>query len=329
MPPAGGPTVTVARVLSDWTPDALLALGVAAVAAAYLVGVRVLRRRGDRWSPGRTLAFCSGLGLVVVATMSGLGTYDDTLFSVHMVQHMLLSMVAPVPLALGAPVTLALRTLPRRERGLALGLLHSRASRVLTHPALALGLFIGSTFALYLSPIYPYSLAHGWAHELVHVHFLLTGCLFAWVVLGLDPLPGRPSYAGRMLIVVAALPFHAFLGVTLLSTRAVIAQSHYAALGFSPAAMFADQQTGAGLLWASGEFVGVLLLFTVLAQWMRSEERLAVRTDRNLDRLEAAEAAAVRAERDRREQSEEAALAAYNERLAALHAASGGGPAAG
>lgn len=320
--PAGVAPDLVA-VLRDWSPDPLVALGVAGAAAAYVAGLRALRRRGDAWSAGRTTAFFGGLAVVVVATMSGLGTYDGESFTAHMIQHMLLNMVAPLPLALGAPVTLALRTLPPAPRRRLLALLHSRVARVLASPPLVFGLFIGSTFALYFSGIYPYSLDHVWAHNLVHVHFLVTGCLFAWVVAGLDPLP-RPGHGARMLMVVSALPFHAFLGVAMLTQTSLFAGAHYLRGGRSTDALLAEQRTGAGLLWASGEFIGIGLLFAVLAQWMRSDERLAVRTDRHLDRAEelvsAAEQRSARAAAHaERETQEEAALAAYNARLASLH----------
>lgn len=316
------PAPGLAAIAGDWTVDPLVALGVTAAAVAYLAGVRALRRRGDAWPVGRTIAWYGGLALLVVATMSGLGTYDTQSFGAHMVQHMLLNMVIPLPLALGAPVTLALRTLPPAPRRRLLALLHSRFSRVITAPVVVLPIFVGSTFALYFTGIYPYSLDHVWAHDLVHVHFLASGSLFAWVVAGVDPLP-RPGYGARMLLVVSALPFHAFLGVALLSQTSLLAAQHYEALGRPVAALLDEQHTGAGLLWASGEFIGVALLFTVLAQWMRSDQRLAVRTDRRLDREEEIADSATRV-RDRRraiserDAAEDAALAAYNARLASL-----------
>ena len=302
----GADSFTVATAFTAWSVALPVAVVVGLLLAGYLTGVTVLRRRGARWPVGRTIAWGLGLATVTFATMSGLGTYDDSVFSAHMVQHMLLAMVAPIPLALGAPVTLLLRALPSRSqlRADILRLLHSKLSRALTNPVFAFCLFIGSTFALYFTGIYPYSLAHPWAHQLVHAHFLLSGCLFAWIVVGVDPLPHRPGYGLRMLMVVAALPFHAFLGIALLTQDTVIAQPHYLATGTSLSSLLADQRTGAGLLWASGEFIGLALVFSVLAQWMRSEERTAVRVDRRLDR-------------------EEAALDAYNARLAALAGGSG------
>ena len=287
LPPFGPLTVlTAAR------PQLLPLLVVLVLGGLYLYGVRRLRARGDSWSAGRTISFVGlGLGTFALATMSGLGAYDEDLFSVHMVQHMLLAMVAPVFLALGAPVTLALRTLPRAPRGALLGLLHSRPVRLLTFPAIGWVLFVGNPFALYFSGLYEATLDSRALHELLHVHFLLVGSLFFWPLLGVDPVPGKVSHPFRMLLVTATLPFHAFLGVAIMGVQAdgtgLLAPTHY--LGLHPLEEAVRQQEiGGGLLWASGDLVGLLLLFVMTLQWMRASEREAAREDRRLDRLEAA-----------------------------------------
>ncbi len=288
--------------MGDWTVDPVLFLVLAASAAAYLAGVRTLTRRGDSWSVARTAGWLGGLGIVAIATMSGLGTYDTTLFSVHMVQHLLLNMVAPLPLALAAPVTLALRTLPPRGRAALLAVLHSRVAKVLTSPFVVLPLFVGSMYALYLTSLYGDSLRHAWLHDLVHLHFLVTGFLFAAVVIGVDPIPGRPSHVGRIFTLLAAIPFHAFLGVALLSGSTVLGdgwyESHPRTWGASP---LSDQHTGAGVMWAAGELINLVLLLAAVAQWMSADEREAKRKDRQADR------------------DDDAALEAYNTYLAGLN----------
>ncbi len=267
-------------------------LVVVVLGGLYLLGVQRLTARGDSWPVGRTISFVLlGLGTFALATTSGLATYDDSLFSVHMVQHMTLAMVTPVFLALGAPVTLALRTLPRRPRGTLMSLLHSRVVRVLSFPALGWLLFVGNPFALYFSGLYPLTLQHDVLHEALHLHFLAVGCLFFWPLLGIDPVPGKVSHPMRMLLVMATLPFHAFLGIAIMSVgeqgQGLIASDWY--LRLHPLAeAVGQQQIGGGLLWASGDLVGLLFVFTMLFQWMRASEREAVREDRRLDRLEAA-----------------------------------------
>jgi cytochrome c oxidase assembly factor CtaG len=284
------PGFTVGALLSEARLEPLPALAVLVLGGLYLYAVAVLRRRGDAWAVGRTAAFLTGLAVVAAALLSGLAAYDTTLFGAHMVQHMLLAMVAPVFLALGAPVTLALRTLPARPRGWLLALLHSRVAAVLTFPLVPWLLFVASPFALYFTGWYDATLDSRYLHEVLHLHFLAVGSLFFWPLLGVDPVPGRQSYPFRMLLLAATLPFHAFLGVAVMSVpesgTTLIARDHYLALHPLEQAVF-QQEVGGGLLWASGDLVGLLFLAVTLTQWMRSSEREAAREDRRLDRLDA------------------------------------------
>lgn len=276
------------RLWSAWTWDPVTVIILVTVAALYLCGVLVLRRRGDRWSVWRTVSFCVvGLGALTVATCSSLATYDTTLISVHMVQHLLLSMVAPVFLALGAPVSLALRCLPAFPRRWLLAALHSKVTAVVASPPVAFVLFIASPWALYLSGWYEATLRSVALHDLLHLHFVVVGCLFFWPLLGLDPVPGRVAYPFRMLIVFATLPFHAFLGVTMMTMNTVIARDWYVALGRhrSPTPL-QDQHVAGGILWGSGDLVALMVFGALFAQWVRQSMREAAREDRRLDREE-------------------------------------------
>ncbi len=283
LPPFG-----LARIVTEWGMDPLLTVLTVWVAGAYLVGVRTLRRRGDRWPWPRTLSFVvGGMGTFYVSTSSGLAAYDTTLLSVHMVQHMLLSMVVPLALALGAPVTLALRTLPKRPRSLLLRVLHSRPARVLTFPPLTFLLFVLSPWVLYFTGWYDASLHHPYVHEMTHVHLVLIGSLFLWPLLGVDPVPGRVNYPFRMLLILLTLPFHAFLGLTIMSEDTLIARDWYSALPETwlptPAA---DQHLAGGILWGTGDLVGLVFFVVFFAQWARSSMREAEREDRRLDLME-------------------------------------------
>ena len=287
------PPFSVAALFGDPRVDRWLATALLTVAVAYVCGLARLRKRGAGWPIGRTVAFLGGgVGLVGFATMSGLGTYDDTSFAVHMVQHMLLSMVAPIFLALGAPITLALRTAPKPVRRGLLAALHSRFGRLCSFPLVGWGLFVTSPFALYFTGWYPASLDNEVLHSLLHVHFLLVGCLFFWPILGIDPIPGRQPHPFRFLIVVSTLPFHAILGLSIYNQTTVIAAEHYYGLKLSWLDPVSQQRIGGGLLWSSGEIVGLIMLGVVAGQGMRASEREAVREDRRLDRLEAVQAAA-------------------------------------
>jgi putative membrane protein len=257
-------------------------------AALYLAGVATLRRRGDRWPVSRSVLFIGpGLGSIAVVTMSGIEAYDTTLLSIHMIQHMVLSMIAPIFLALGAPVTLALRTLPRRPRALVLAVLHSRVVKVLTFPLVAYGLFVVTPFVLYFTGLYGVTMHSEFVHEVTHAHFIAVGCLFFWPLLGIDPLPGRWPYPGRALLMFLSTPFHTVLGLTIMQSKTLIGGDWYPSLGLSWVNPFDDQRTAGGILWAGGEIVSVTMLAVLIAQWMRHAEREARRIDRQLDREEA------------------------------------------
>jgi putative membrane protein len=271
--------------------DPWLALALLAAAIGYLVGAVRLVRRGDRWPVLRTASFLiPGLGGIAAVTMTGVSTYDDTLLSVHMVQHMVLSMIAPIFLALGAPVTLALRTLPLPARRLLIATLHSRAAKVLAFPLFAYALFVATPFALYFTGLYRLTMENDLVHELVHLHFLLVGCLFFWPLLGIDPLPGRWPYPGRALLMFLSTPFHTVLGLTIMQTATLIGGDWYPSLHLGWADPAADQGLAGGMLWAGGEFVSITMLGVLVVQWMRNAEREARRLDRQLDREEAARA---------------------------------------
>jgi cytochrome c oxidase assembly factor CtaG len=202
--------------LTTWAWEPLPLAGILLVATLYLAGVSRLRRRGDRWPPGRTVAFIAGgLGTIVFATQSFLAFYDSTLLSVHMAQHMLLSMVAPILLGLGAPITLVLRTTGPGVRRVLMAVLHSRWMRIVGHPVVAGALFIVNPWVLYFSPLYELTLRNELVHNLNHLHFLALGCLWFWSLVGIDPMP-RADHLMRVLAVFVSLPFHAFLGVVLM-----------------------------------------------------------------------------------------------------------------
>ncbi|HEX8348078.1 MAG TPA: cytochrome c oxidase assembly protein [Actinoplanes sp.] len=291
-PDTAPPPFTVEEVFTELHLDSLMTVFLLVAAGVYLYGAYRLRIRGDHWPPGRTIAFLAGgLGSIAAVTITGVETYDTSLLSVHMVQHMVLTMVAPIFLALGAPVTLAVRTLPAGPRGLLLSVLHSRVARVLTFPLVAFGLFVANPFVLYFTGLYRVTLANPLAHELVHVHFILTGCLFFWPLLGLDPLPNRWPYPGRALLMLLSVPFHTVLGLTIMQSRTLLGGDWYPSLGLTWSDPFDDQRVAGGILWAGGELVSITMLGILIVQWIRQSEREARRVDRALDRAEAAEAA--------------------------------------
>ena len=257
----------------------------------YLLGVRTLRRRGDRWPVGRTVAHLGAMTTFYVSTASGYAAYDTTVLSVHMGQHMILSMVVPLALALGAPITLALRTLPGTPRGWLLAVLHSRVAKVLSFPPLTFALYVLSPWALYFTGWYDASLDSVFVHEMMHIHLVTVGALFFWPLMGIDPLPGRVDYPFRVMLVVLTLPFHAFLGVTIMGQDALIGGEHYRELARGPMGSWHpnladDQNLAGGILWGAGDLVGLVFFAVLFTQWVRSSMKEAEREDRRLDRLE-------------------------------------------
>jgi putative copper resistance protein D len=288
--PLDGPP-TLVRLLTDWRFDLVYGTVAIALAVLYLLGVRRLRARGDAWPVGRTIAWLLGCATILIATSSGFGRYAPAMFSIHMETHMMLSMLAPVLLVLGGPVTLALRALPVAgkagppgPREWLLAVVRSPVSRVLTHPVVALALFIGSFYVLYFSGLFDAALEKHWAHLVMNAHFLLVGFLFYWPVIGIDPAPRRLPHLARLGMVFASLPFHAFFGVILMSMQTVIGLQLYQSLGLPwTADLLADQKLGGGIAWAAGEVPLLIVLVALLVQWARADEREARRLDRKAD----------------------------------------------
>ncbi len=250
-----------------------------------------MRRRGDRWPVGRTSAWLGGCAALLVATSSGIGRYGPAMFSVHMAEHMILGMLVPILLVLGAPVTLALRTLPSAGRDgppgpreWLLTAVHSPAARFLTHPLVSLPLFVGSYYALYFSALFPAALPEHGAHVLMNVHFIVVGLLFFWPIIGIDPAPRRLPPMARLGIVFISVPFHAFFGVALMSANEVIGGDFYRSLALPWVAdPLTDQRLGGGLAWAAGELPLLIVVIALLVQWSRQDERSARRDDRRAD----------------------------------------------
>ncbi|BBY76332.1 ABC transporter permease [Mycolicibacterium parafortuitum] len=303
---AGPPTL--ARLLFDWRFDLVFGTAAIVFAIVYLAGVRRLRRRGDAWPTGRVVAWLLGCLVLLLATSSGFGRYMPAMFSIHMIAHMMLSMLAPILLVLGAPVTLALRALPTAGRNAPpgprewlLAALHSRYSRFVTNPFVATALFVVGFYGLYFSGLFDAAAGSHAAHVAMNLHFLLSGYLFYWVVIGIDPTPRPIPHLAKLGMVFASLPLHAFFGVVLMGTQSVLAESFYRSLQLPwNTDLLADQRVGGGIAWAAGEVPLVVVLIALFVQWRRTDERTAKRLDRA-------------AERD-----DDADLAAYNNMLAEL-----------
>lgn len=284
------PPFTLGRGLM-WSADPFFLVACLLGLGLYGWGVVRLARRGDAWSWGRTASFVIGVLTVLLVTCSRLNDYGMVMFSAHMVQHMVISMLSPILILLGAPITLALRALPvaakrgsKGPRELLLMFLHSRYMRIITHPAFTIPLFIASLYALYFSPIFDFLMGSRTGHVVMMCHFLAVGLVFFWPIMGVDPGPHRPGYLMRMLELFAGMPFHAFFGIALMMASQPMVESYKnpsASLGIDA---LADQTAAGGIAWAFSEIPSVLVLLALLFQWHSSEQRQAKRQDRAADR---------------------------------------------
>ncbi len=294
---------TPARILFDWRFDLIFGTAAIVFAGLYVAAVLRLRRRGDRWPPGRTVSWLLGCLALLFVTSSGIGRYMPAMFSMHMAAHMGLSMLVPILLVLGAPVSLALRALPAAGRDDPPGLrewllaaLHSRVSRLLTNPVVATVLFVAGFYGLYLSNLFDTTVSSHAGHLAMNMHFLVSGYLFYWVVIGVDPMPRPIPPLAKVGVVFASLPLHAFFGVVLMGTRKVLGADYYRSLGFSwHTDLLGDQRLGGGIAWAAGEIPLVIVMVALLVQWARSDARTARRLDRAADRDDGADLAAYNA----------------------------------
>ncbi|MFF3732380.1 cytochrome c oxidase assembly protein [Streptomyces sp. NPDC002476] len=283
------PPFTLERGL-QFSPDAFFLIGCLLALGLYGYGVLRLRRRGDAWPVGRTVFFFVGVLSIALVMCTKLNDYGMVMFSVHMVQHMVISMLSPILVLLGAPVTLALRALPVAGRGrtgpreLLLMLLHSRYMRVITHPVFTIPMFIASLYALYFTPLFDFLMESKTGHIAMMVHFLAVGLVFFWPIMGVDPGPHRPGYVMRMLELFAGMPFHAFFGIALMMATTPMVDTYEhppASLGIDA---LSDQSAAGGIAWAFSEIPSVLVLIALVFQWYRSEQRAAKRSDRAEER---------------------------------------------
>jgi len=305
------PPMSLRTLLTEWRPDLFFILVIVVLGGLYAAGVIRLQRRGDSWPWGRTAAWFAGLLVLGIALLTGVGTYSYVLFSMHMVQHMVLSMLVPILLVLGAPATLALRALrPAKQRGdrgpreWLTAFLHGWYARLVTHPGFATPMFVISIYALYFTPLFGTLMQDHLGHVFMNVHFLLSGFLFYWIIIGVDPAPRKIPFLLRIVLLLVAMGFHAFFGVAIMMKSEPLGMEYYGQFEVPWRDSLADDQyAGGGVAWALGEIPTMLVLIALVVQWARDEERTERRRERH----------------SQRGGSEDADLDAYNAYLASLH----------
>lgn len=281
----------VGTLLTVWRFDTFLGAGALVLAALYTLGYVRLRRRGDAWPVGRLIAWLAGCLVLLFVSSSGVKAYGSAMFSVHMAEHMTLNMFVPVLLVLGGPVTLALRALPAHRpdqppgpREWLLWLVHSKFTSFLAHPITAFVLFVGSLYAVYFTPLFDALARYHWGHEFMSLHFLLVGYLFFWGIIGIDPGPRKLPFLGRLGLLFAVMPFHAFFGIATMTMTEIIGGQFYRSVDLPWLASLADDQNlGGAIAWGSSEVPVVLVVVALVAQWARQDRRTATRSDRHAD----------------------------------------------
>jgi len=285
------PELTLDRWFSEWRFDLVWSTVCLVLAGAYLWGVIRLKRRGDNWPILRTLSWLAGLVLLFYITNGAINAYQEYLFSVHMIGHMLLSMGVPVLLVPGAPITLLLRAVAKRNdesRGVrewVLWAVHTPFARLVSHPIFAAVNFAGSLVLFYFTPAFSWSVHDHLGHQWMTVHFLITGYLFVQAIVGIDPGPHRIAYPVRLMLLIGTLAFHAFFGLALMDGAALLLPEWYGAMGRSwGSTPIADQHDGGAIAWGIGELPTAVLTIIVSVQWARSDQRDSKRLDRASDR---------------------------------------------
>jgi len=283
------PEMTPLRLLTAWNFDTLWLVVCGIAIFFYLAGVWRLHRRGDKWPVYRTILWVLGILVLFFITNGGINTYQKYLFSAHMLGHMVLGMMVPVLLVPGAPITLALRAIRKRDDGSRGGrewimlIVHSRYFRFLANPIVAAVLFAASLWLFYYSPLFRWATVDHVGHEWMVIHFVATGYLFVSTLIGIDPVPYRPPYPLRLLILLGTMAFHAFFGLALMTGTGLLLADWYGAMGWGTDALL-DQQAGGGIAWSIGEIPTVSLAIAVAFMWARSDERESKRFDRKADR---------------------------------------------
>jgi putative copper resistance protein D len=279
------PPLTIWSLFTHWTLHAAVLVPWSFAVVAYGRGVGRVRAAGGAWPRLRSVAFAGGAAALLLALSSGIDAYADTWFSIHVVQHLLLTFVAPPLLAWSAPVTLALRALPREEGRRLVRALHTRPVRWLTHPVVGWLAFAAVPFAVHFSGYYDDALRYTWVHASEHLLLFSVGLVYWWPIVGVDPAPRRLDHPARVLSLVMAMPAQSFLALAIYSAPLTLYPGYAArSAPFGPSAL-SDQRTAAALMWVVG---GVFLLLAVMgsiARWKRAEERRELGRERAEARL--------------------------------------------
>jgi cytochrome c oxidase assembly factor CtaG len=290
------PEFTLERYFTVWSFDLIWLLVCLFGVFFYLMGVWRMHKRGDKWPWYRSVLWVSGLALLFYVTNGGLNAYQMYLFSAHMGAHMTLGMMVPILLVPGAPVTLAMRSIAKRQDGSRGGrewilkAVHSGYANVISHPLFATVNFVGSLWIFYYTPVFRWATSDHIGHEWMIVHFLLAGYLFVQSLIGIDPVKTRFPYPFRLVQLLAAMTVHAFFGLGIMSSETLLVADWFGAMGRTwGSTPLEDQQAGGAIAWSVGEIPNLVIALVLSYQWNRSDAREAKRLDRQAERTDDAE----------------------------------------
>jgi putative membrane protein len=291
---SAAPQPTLLSALTTWVPDPLPCLMAVVAAGWYLLAARRVNRANPRVPVARwrVAAWLAGVAAILIALASAIDVYAADLLTVHMVQHLVLTMVAPPLLALGAPVTLLLRDVsPKTRHRVILPVLHSHVVRLVASPLVAWPLFAVVMWLTHFSPLYDAALEDPNLHVVEHAVYLATGLIFWWPLVAADPIPGRMGYGTRLAYVGLQMPVSAAVGLAIYFSPSVL-YPHYATLvrTWGPSALV-DQQVGGIVMWGVGDLLMLAVVPLIVTAWMRADARRTVRSDARLSASRAAEAA--------------------------------------
>jgi cytochrome c oxidase assembly factor CtaG len=290
---SGPPKFTVVRAFTEWRVDIPMLVLILLVAAWYLASAAKVRRDGGQWGTGRTFAFIVlGLGFWAIATMAWPGVYESALFYARATQTVLLTLVAPLFLAMGKPLTLLIEAYPRVGRPVERAV-RSRVAKVVTFPAITTLLLIAVPMSMYFTSWYLHVFYSGTVRELTYLILMVPGYAFFWTLLRVDPVPKEYPYGVAMWITAAEVVGDAFFGIAIIADQTVLAAGHYHAVGYPFGPSLATSQVlGGGIIWILGDFVGLPFLAVQLIQMMRADKKEAEEIDAELDARDAARTAA-------------------------------------
>lgn len=285
------PPWTWEAAFTTWKIDLIWGLFAVITTVFYLWGVARLTRRGDHWPFSRSVHWVWAMAILVYSTSGGVAVYGEYLFSAHMIEHMLLTMLVPVGIVLAAPVTLVARAIAVRKdesRGMRewfLGIVHSRWVGLVGHPLVSTVVFALSLMVFYYSPLLSWATTTHLGHQWMVLHFLTSGYLFVQALIGVDPSPHRTAYPVRLILLMATMGFHAFFGLSLMTGTALLLPEWFGAMGRTWGdTPIVDQQVGGGIAWGIGELPTLILSGLVILSWIRTDEREAKRLDRKAAR---------------------------------------------